>query len=563
MTTTPTMPTGPTATGTDALLDIRGLGRDFGTVRALHDVDLRIEAGAVHCVLGENGAGKSTLCNLVYGGTAPTTGTMHLSGQPYRPSSPAQALSKGVAMVHQHFSLIPTMTVEQNLLLGGRGLRPQVARLSRRLEQIADEFGLSVPRSARVGDLPVGARQRVEIVKALLPDPDLILLDEPTAVLDGKEIGALLATCRTIADSGRSVVLVTHKLGEVARVADEATVLRAGTVAGGGRLSQVPVPRLLSLMIGRDPADLDPALAAGLGVDTLGVDALGVDALGGDTLDVTPAATAPSDPPPAPTGGPTGIDDVERAAAAALSVTGLDLTRPDGTRALDGIEIRLLPGEIVGIAGVEGNGQSELVRVLSGALKPQGGLVELGGVDITHALPSRRTALGLGVVPEDRHAEAMVGDLSVAENLYLGRLGDFRRAGLLDHRRMEASARDVIDAFGIRTSGPRAPMRSLSGGNQQKVVLARELAVPGLRVLIAAQPTRGLDIGAVDHVLHQLRAAAASGIAVLVVSSEVPELLALCDRIVVGYSGRLLGPISTSSPTASRDIGALMTGTEA
>lgn len=510
------------------LLATTGLSKRYGSVEALRDVDLSVAAGTVHCVLGENGAGKSTLCNLVNGGVRPSTGTMTLRGEAYAPGSPADALRRGVAMVHQHFSLVETMTVRENLLLAqGRGGRPGTAALAERLDRIADEFGLRVDAGARVAELPVGARQKVEIVKALLPDPGLVLLDEPTGVLDPAGVDALIGTCRSIAGSGRAVVLVTHKLGEVARVADAATVLRHGTTVGGGRLSELPVPRLLSLMLGRDGGpDLDAAAAA----------------------DVTRTRSRRRTAAPGPS---------------ALSARGLTVHRSDGTRALDGADLDLRAGEIVGVAGVEGNGQSELVRVLSGAQRSDGGSVRLGEVDVTAAPPARRTGLGLGVVPEDRHHEGMVGPMSVAANLYLGDLRRFRRWGLLRRAAMDTAARETIAAYGIRTPGPRTPMRTLSGGNQQKVVLARELAVDGLRVLVAAQPTRGLDVGATADVLGRLRVAAERGVAVLVVSSEVDELIALCDRVLVGYRGRLLGPVDTASPTAADEIGALMTGTAA
>jgi simple sugar transport system ATP-binding protein len=391
-----------------------------------------------------------------------------------------------------------------------------------------------VDTGARVAELPVGARQKVEIVKALLPDPDLVLLDEPTAVLDGAEIDALVGTCQSLAASGRAVVLVTHKLGEVSRVADVATVLRGGTVAGGGRLSEVPVRRLLSLMLGHGTdaaagaAGLDPDAAVGVGLAA-----------------------------------PRQVRDRAEPGPAVLTARRLVVTRPDGVRAVDGADLDVRAGEILGIAGVEGNGQSELVRVLSGALRPDGGEVHLGEHRITTAPPARRTALGLGVVPEDRQHEAMVADMTVAENLFLADLGRFRRRGFLRRGAMERAAAAVIREFAVRAPGPGTPMRALSGGNQQKVVLARELAVAGLTVLVAAQPTRGLDVGAVGHVLARLREAADRGVAVLVVSSEVPELLALCDRVLVGYRGRLLGPVETTSPTAAADIGALMSGTAA
>ena len=518
------------------ILTIAGLSKSFGSVRALTDAGLSVAAGTVHCILGENGAGKSTLCNLVYGGYTPDSGSMDLAGRPYTPSSPADALSSGVAMVHQHFSLVSTMTVRENLLLGSRESRIPPAELDERLERLDAEYHLRVDPSARVAEMPVGARQKAEIVKALLHDPQLLLLDEPTGVLDVAEIDALITTCRAFAESGRAVVMVTHKLGEVARVADAATVLRGGEVAGGGPLSEVPVPRLLDLMVGRHVEDLDPALAATLGVE-------GAEA------------------PPAPTMRPPAFTPVSDTPA--LSLQAVEVRRRDGTLALDSADLTLAPGEIVGIAGVEGNGQSELVSVISGSVPPTSGRLEVDGVDVTSASPARRTELGIGVVPEDRHAEGMVSELSVTENLYLGRLEDFRRFGLLNRRRMEQAAAEQIERYRVRAPGPQAPMRSLSGGNQQKVVLARELGIDGLRTLVAAQPTRGLDIGAVDQVHGELRAAASRGVAVLVVSSELPELLALCTRVFVSYRGRLLGPVDPSSAGALGTIGELMTGTAA
>ncbi|GAA4556287.1 ABC transporter ATP-binding protein [Pseudonocardia xishanensis] len=537
-----------------ALLELQGLGKRYGAVGngwALHDVTLSVAAGTVHCVLGENGAGKSTLCNLVNGGVRPTTGDMSVQGTAYRPGSPADALRRGIAMVHQHFSLIPTMTVRENLQLVRR------RALGDRLDRIADEFGLAVDPGRRVGDLPVGARQKVEIVKALLPDPDLVLLDEPTGVLDVAEIDALIGTCQAIAGSGRAVVLVTHKLGEVSRVADAATVLRHGTVVGGGLLSEVPVPRLLSLMLGRDAGELDADAASAVGLLPGGSTRGRAGRAGRAGATALSARNVHSG-----SGAETALG-----ARNVLSVRGLTVHHPDGSPAVVGVDLDLRAGEITGIAGVEGNGQSELVRVLSGALRPTAGTVRLGDDDITSATPAARTRAGLGVVPEDRHREAMVGELSVAENLLLAELGRsggrFRRRGMLQRAAMDAAAASVIEDYAVRADGPRAEMRSLSGGNQQKIVLARELAIDGLTVLVAAQPTRGLDFGAVASVLARLRGAADRGVAVLVVSSEVGELLTLCDRILVGYRGRLLGPVETTDPTAADRVGTLMTGTAA
>ncbi len=505
-------------------LEMSGVGKTYGPVRALDGIELSVRTGEVHCVLGENGAGKSTLCNLVYGGASLDSGRMRLFGADYRPRRPADALAHGIAMVHQHFSLVPELTVAENLALG-EGLRLRLPRreLAARADALAAEFGLVLDLGARAGALSVGARQRVEIVKALLRDPKLILLDEPTAVLGPADIGGLLDTCRRIADSGRAVVLVTHKLGEIERVGDRATVLRGGRVSAAGTLSSFTRDALVEAMIGRDAGELDQALTTGV------------------------AAARTARPP--------------ITAEPILRVRDLRHTGPTGAATLDGLEVDLRPGEITGIAGVEGNGQSELVAVLSGALRAAAGSVELDGRDLTHAPPARRTAAGLGVIPEDRHHEGCLPAMSLAENLYLGRLADFRRRGLLDRRALHRAATAVIDRDDIRAAGPRAPLRTLSGGNQQKVVVARELAIDPLRCLIAAHPTRGLDLGAVDAVLRRLRAAAAAGAAVLVVSHEVPELLSLCDRVLVAYRGRLHGPVDPTEAGAADRIAHLMLGT--
>ncbi|GHA08659.1 ABC transporter [Streptomyces tauricus] len=525
-------PASPAAARVPAL-EIRRLTKSFGAVRALDDVSLVVESGTVHCVLGENGAGKSTLCHLIGGSLAPDTGTLRLYGKPYAPRRPADALAAEIAMVHQHFSLVPTLTVGENLRL----LR--LPDLARRVDRVADEYGLTLDLGARVADLPVGVRQRVEIVKALLREPRLLLLDEPTGVLDPVGTEALLKTCRRIADRGGAVVLITHKLGEVARTGDTATVLRGGRVAGGGPLAELPAERLVPLMIGRSADSLDPALSGTIGLTEL-------TELTGSSMSKTPQAPA------------------DRPGPSALRVHALTVRGTDGTHALDGASLEVGHGEIVGVAGVEGNGQSELLAVLGGSRAPDEGTVAVGDTDITRATPRQRTDAGLGVVPEDRHHDGCVPALSVAANLFLGRLGQFRRAGLfLDRRAMRRAADTVLTAHDIRAEGPDTPMSALSGGNQQKVVLARELALDPLVCLAAAQPTRGLDVGAVHAVHSRMREAAARGAGVLVVSSELDELLALCDRVVVAYRGRLSAPVDPHEPAARERIGRLMLGAAA
>ncbi|MEU9358588.1 ABC transporter ATP-binding protein [Streptomyces sp. NPDC048301] len=519
-------------------LEISGLTRSFGSMRALDSVDLVVEAGTVHCVLGENGAGKSTLCHVVGGSLTPDEGALRLYGEPYAPRRPADALAAGIAMVHQHFSLVPTLTVGENLRL----LR--LRDLPRRVARVREEYGLDVDLGARVGELPVGVRQRVEIVKALLREPRLLVLDEPTGVLGPAETDALLATCRRISETGHAVVLVTHKLGEVARAGDAATVLRGGRVSGGGPLAELPPERLVPLMIGRPAGTLDAGLAGTIGL--------------------------PAEPDTGTTGLPaeSGTGTTARAAGGrtgtALRLHEVSVRRADGTSALEEVSLEVGFGEIVGIAGVEGNGQSELMALLGGSLAPTAGRVDLDGHDITRVPPRGRSRAGLGVVPEDRLHEGCVPRLTVAENLFLGRLDRFRRYGVfLDRREMARAADAVLTGHGVRADGPGALMSSLSGGNQQKVVLARELALDPLVCLAAAQPTRGLDIGAVAAVHTRVREAAAAGTGVLVVSSELSELLVLCDRISVAYRGRLLGPVDPALPDARERIGVLMLGAHA
>ncbi|OZD62662.1 sugar ABC transporter [Rhodococcus sp. 06-1059B-a] len=498
------------------MLTLNAIGKRYGDVDALTDVSMTVAPGTVHCILGENGAGKSTLCNIVFGTTAPSTGTMALQNQPYVPASPADAIASGIAMVHQHFSLVNTMTVRENLVLGHRGYRLPLDRLDAELRGIDDSYGLSVDLDASIAALPVGARQKVEIVKALLRRPALILLDEPTAVLDPGEIDSLIETCRALADDGKSVVMITHKLGEVSRVADEATVLRGGRVTGGGLLAQTTVGALLTDMVGTETA----------------------------TTHARRVGPAPS-------------------REVALRIEQVSCTRSDGSIALDAVDLSVRRGEIVGIAGVEGNGQSELASILSGAEISHAGRITLNERDITAVRPADRTRAGLGVIPEDRHAEGIVDDLTVTENLLMSRTGRFRRFGLLNRAAMQTASAAAIDEYSIRTSGPDAPIRSLSGGNQQKVVLARELSIDGLSAVVAAQPTRGLDIGSVGFVLDRLREVANDGVGVVVISSEMDELMAVCDRIHVAYRGHLLGPIDADSATAQDEITELMMGVAA
>jgi ABC-type uncharacterized transport system ATPase subunit len=507
----------------ESLLSLRDLGKRFGSLQALEGVSLDVGAGTVQCLLGENGAGKSTLCNLIFGVYEPSVGSMAFDGAVWQPRSPAEALEKGIAMVHQHFSLVPRMTVVENLMLGQvRGILKR-HEFGARIRDIAESFGFILDPDAVVGELSVGERQRAEIVKCLMRDPKLLVLDEPTAVLPPGEIGALLDICRRVADSGRAVIMVTHKLAEIARVADRVAVLRTGRLVADESMKGADMGALVHAMVGRELKPLDVALTD-------------------DGEAAAAPAVAPGTPP-----------------EFALVCDGLTVHDRHGAVRLDNFTLEIRPGEIVGLAGVEGNGQSELGMVLAGLLRPTEGHFYIGGTDLTHAGAVAVTAAGGGIVPEDRHAVACVTAMSVAENMYLNKLDRFTRFGLLQRGALHAAAEAQMRAFDVRAASPEVAFAGLSGGNQQKAVLARELTLDPLVALVAAQPTRGLDVSAVEAVYRQIRAAARRGVGVLLISSELDELIAVADRIAVLYRGRLVGerPADMSERGA---IGALMSG---
>jgi len=504
------------------LLALRGIGKSFGAFEALRDIDVSFNAHQVHCLLGENGAGKSTLCNLVFGIHQPTAGTMELEGRAYRPAGPRDALAGGIAMVHQHFSLVNELPVTDNLLLGRRFGRIDRRAEGKRLQELASRYGLDIVPDALVGDLSVGQRQRVEIAKCLMSNPRVLILDEPTAVLLPDEISALLGVCRQVAASGCAVVMVTHKLAEIERVADRVTVLRRGRIAAYSDTPAADINRLVAAMIQRPQASGDAAIGAR-----------------------AIAARKPAVP--------------FRPKQEAMQIDGVSIVDRLGIKRLDDITLTVGRGEIVGIAGVEGNGQSELGAMIGGLLRPTSGRWFASDQDLTHASPRRITAAGVGVVPEDRHAVAAISKLSLADNLYLNRMSRFTRFGLIDRGAQRRQAQDAMTKFDVRAPGPLVAFGSLSGGNQQKAVLGRELTTPGLKVLLAAQPTRGLDIGAIEAVYGLIRDAAEAGVGVLLISSELDELISVADRILVFYRGRIVGE-HVARPENSHSIGALMSG---
>ncbi|MGQ7934771.1 ABC transporter ATP-binding protein [Paraburkholderia sp. D1E] len=515
-----------------AVLRMDGIGKRFGQFQALSDVSLELFAGEVHCLLGENGAGKSTLCNVMFGVYQPDAGAMWLDGAPYQPHSPRDALAHGIAMVHQHFSLVEDVSVLDNLLLGQvRGWLNR-KREAQRVRALVAELGLALDPDARVADLSIGEKQRVEIVKCLIREPRLLVLDEPTAVLLPAEIDALLDTCTRVVARGCAVVLVTHKLAEIRRIAGRATVLQSGRVVARSNTPSADVDALVRAMIQR------PGTANS---ETTGSNAT--------------AASPPKPRSASPYGRPLADE--------ALQIDGLTVRDADGVTRLEDCTLVVNRSEIVGIAGVEGNGQSELGAVLAGMQRASAGRFFVQGKDCTQAAPQTLTMAGVGVVPEDRHAVGCVPDMSVTENLFLNRLDDYARHGFMRRRAMRRDARALMQRFDVRAASPDVAFRGLSGGNQQKAVLARELTLQGLAVLVAAQPTRGLDVGAVAAVYDHIRAARDEGVGVLLISSELDELMAVADRVLVMYRGRIMGTCvpDASQLTLQRErIGAWMAG---
>jgi general nucleoside transport system ATP-binding protein len=517
---------GLAAPAAEPLLSLSQVTKRFGSFAALSEVSLDLRPGEVHCILGENGAGKSTLCNLIFGVHQPDGGVMRYRGAPFRPSGPANALAQGIAMVHQHFSLVSDISVVDNVLLGReRGILNR-KDCARQLEKIAADYGLPLDPFAKIEDLSVGERQRVEIVKCLIRDPQLFVLDEPTAVLLPDEISALLDVCRRVAASGRAVVLVTHKLAEIKKVADRVTVLRGGRTVASSSDPAREIDALVRAMIQGNVEALDTSAASILGLEPV------------THVGHAPAATA----------------RVE-----ALQIDGLTVRDHQGVTRLDNFTLTVDRGEIVGVAGVEGNGQSELTAVLAGMMVATEGRIHLGATNLTGRSPKKITAAGVGIVPEDRHAVGCVLGVSLAENIYLNRLHEFTRFGFLNRAALEREASALMRRFDVRARGPGSLFSSLSGGNQQKAVLAREITLPNLSCLVAAQPTRGVDVGAVAAVYSHIREACSRGIAVLLVSSELDELLTVADRIVVLYRGRIMGSCP-ADPARKEAIGAMMAG---
>jgi ABC-type uncharacterized transport system ATPase subunit len=501
--------------GQTPVLAMKGITKAFGDNLANDQIDLDLRRGEVHGLLGENGAGKSTLMKILYGLYTADSGRILLDGQPASINKPSDAVSAGIGMVHQHYTLVPTLTVAENVVLGAEprssGLLMDRQGASKAVAKLSEQYGLKVDPNARVSDLSVGLQQRVEILKALYRDARILILDEPTAVLTPQEVDELFGVLRGLVDEGLSIILITHKLGELLGVSDRITVIRDGRVVDTVQTSETNEAQLATLMVGR-PVVL--------------------------RVDRTPATPR----------------DVR------LAARGLEVLGSTGQPAVHGIDLEVRGGEILAVAGVDGNGQVELAEALAGTRPAAAGTVEVDGQDVTRLSAGIRADRGLAYIPEDRGGKGLVGPFTVAENCVLKRYDDapFASRGWLRGGAISRFARKLIQAFDVRPANERATASSLSGGNQQKAIVARELdGDPS--VLIANQPTRGVDVGAIEFIHRQLIAQRDRGAAILLISLELDEIHQLADRIIVLYEGRIVGEV-TAEEASDEQLGLWMAG---
>ncbi|OYT70769.1 MAG: heme ABC transporter ATP-binding protein [Chloracidobacterium sp. CP2_5A] len=495
-------------------IEMRGVTKRFGALVANDAVTLKIAAQSIHAVIGENGAGKSTAMNILYGLYAPDAGEILLRGQPARFASPRDAIAAGLGMVHQHFMLVPTLTVLENIVLGAEpraGLLVDYAGARRKLLELRERYKLRADPDALISELSVGEQQRVEILKALYRGAEILILDEPTAVLTPPEVEELFAVLRALRQQGKTIIIITHKLGEVLAISDRVTVMRDGRVVGEVETRQTSAEALAKLMVGREVL-----------------------------LRVEKAPARPQ--------------------GVLLEVSQLALTKANGASALQGVSFQARAGEVLGIAGVEGNGQAELMECLAGLAKPTAGDIRLLGKSIVGLSPRAIRALGVAHIPEDRHKRALLLDFDLSDNCIFG--DHYRppaaRLGFLDRPQIYRRTETLLRDFDVRPPNRLALSRSLSGGNQQKLVVGREFGLPP-RLLLVSQPTRGVDIGAIEFIHRKLLALRDAGVGIVLVSAELEEVLSLSDRLLVMYDGRIVGEVDPAQASQS-ELGLLMTG---
>ena len=498
------------------MLEMRGITKRFPGVLANDKVDFDLAAGEVHTLLGENGAGKTTLMKILYGLYQADEGEILLNGAPVHVKSPTDAISHNIGMIHQHFMLVETLTVAENVALGlpsSRGMMTDLDVVSEKIVALGSQYGLEIDPSAVVWQLAVGQKQRVEIIKALHREARLLILDEPTAVLTPHEVKQLFATLRQMTADGRGLIFISHKLHEVLALSDRITVLRQGRVTGHTTPDRATRESLAEMMVGRE------------------------------------VKLAPDRPPV----------EVHQPA---LVIRDLEVFGDRGIVAVDHIDLEVRSGEILGLAGVSGNGQRELAEAIAGLREVRSWSIEIAGTEVANHAPARVRSAGLAYVPEGRMKDGSIGEFTVAENLLLIDHGDpkFLSRGLLDFGAIRRHCQALVAEYAVKTPNLETPVRSLSGGNIQKLILARELSGTP-RVLVASQPTRGVDIGAAEYIHDRLIAQRAHGTAILVISEDLDEVLGLSDRIAVMYEGRIMGIIDPATTTREQ-IGLLMAGVQ-
>ncbi|MHB0885573.1 MAG: ABC transporter ATP-binding protein [Bacillota bacterium] len=493
---------------------MRGMTKRFPGVLANDRVDLTVGKGEIHALLGENGSGKTTLMNVLYGLYQADAGEVHFEGKPLRVKSPGQAIEAGIGMVHQHFMLVQAFSVTENVILGMKSKREPLLGLAQaeaEVKALSERYGLKVDPRAKIWQLSVGEQQRVEILKALHRRARLLILDEPTAVLTPQEAEELAAILRSLAAEGRSIIFISHKLNEVMGVSSKVTVLRAGRVIDTVETARTSEAELARMMVGREVVF---------------------------RIDKTPAEPK----------------------EVVLQIEGLKATDQKDLPSVRSVSLDVRAGEILGVAGVDGNGQTELAECIIGVRKPDGGRVSVCGRDLVGLSPRQVAQQGVGVIPADRHHQGLVLGLPVAENLMFGNFycEPYSRHGFLQLGKMEEIATKQIQEFDIRTPSSKVEARNLSGGNQQKIVLARELS-RSPKLIIAMLPTRGLDVGATEFVHHRIIAARDRGAAVLLISTELEEILSLSDRIAVMYEGEIMGVVPRDAADVN-ELGLMMAG---
>lgn len=499
---------------TEKVIEMLGITKQFGEFKANDNINLSIKKGEIHALLGENGAGKSTLMNILSGLLEPSSGEIKVNGEKINISSPGVADKLGIGMVHQHFMLVDKFTVTENIILGSEKTKGGILdrkTAQKEIKELSERYGLFVDPTARVGSVSVGMQQRVEILKTLYRGADILILDEPTAVLTPQEILELMEIMRSLTKEGKSIIIITHKLEEIKQVADRCTVIRRGKSINTVEVATTSSQELADMMVGRAV-----------------------------TFEVPKGEAQPKE--------------------AVLSITNLTVKESRGLEAVKDFSLDIRAGEIVGIAGVDGNGQSELLQAITGLTKTESGTIKLSGKDITNLPPRKITETGLGHIPEDRQKYGLVLPMTLYENMALQEYykPPFSKYGILNGHSMKKSARELIEEFDVRTQDEYNTAGSLSGGNQQKAIIAREVS-RNPAFLIAAQPTRGLDVGAIEYIHQRLIEHRDKGNAVLLMSFELDEIMKVSDRIVVMFEGKIAGIVDPKEVT-QQELGMLMAG---